>query len=293
MTEAANPQILVQVKAFHSPEENIQSLKLFIESLPKTSTALYASAPFTQISSIAKTFAPNGLTVGVNEMVSASLSTFTGSIAGRMVGTSGAGFVLIPAFGANNSEEAAAIASKEKIEAALSQNVTPYVTLDESWEEHHDGHSKEAMGKRLKSTLAGFSEDALKKVIFVYNAQWILGGLWEASSSDLQSAYSRVAEVIQEVFSGKIPATRLLVSVPAYSMELSLLIAALQKRKEPFLGYLYGDLGPGTTQMQPLFSMTPPAKEEAAAPSKETQGAPEKKKRAPKAKPPAESTEEN
>lgn len=293
MTETANPQILVQVKAFHTPEENIQSLKLFIDTLPKTSTALFASAPYTQISSIAKTFAPNGLTVGVNEMVSASLSTFTGSIAGRMVGSSGAHFVLIPAYGATSSEEAAAVASKEKIEAALSENVTPYVTLDESWEEHHDGHSKEAMVKRLKSTLAGFSEDALKKLIFVYNAQWILGGLWVATSSDLQSAYTNVAEVLQEAFSGKIPTSRLIVSVPAYSMELSSLIAALQKRKEPFLGYLCGDLGPGTTQMQPLFQLASAVKEEPAAISKEAPDAPEKKKRAPKAKPPVESTEEN
>ena len=265
MSETTLPRIVVQVKAFHPLDENIKSLQLFIDNLPAKSGSIFVSAPYTQIESLTSTFSQNGITVGANEMVSALPSSFTGSIAGRMVNSSEARFVLIPALGANAAEETEVAASKEKVKAALKANITPYITLNETWEEHHDGLSKEAMSKRLRTTLEGLSDEELKKLIIVYSAQWILGGLWEASSSDLSNAYKCVAETVKETFPEKISLSQLIISVPSYSIELSSLIATLQRQNEKFLGFLCGDLGPGTTQMHPLFVMTEKVSEKAPA----------------------------
>lgn len=297
MNEKNSPQLLVQVKAFHSLDENIKSLRLFLDTLKEKPANLFISVPYNQVQTFTETFKTNGIIVGVNEMVSATPSAFTGSIAGRMVGTSGSHFVLIPAFGANATEEAAAELSKDKIKAALDQNVIPYVTLNESWEEHHDGISKEAMSKRLVKTLSSFSEDQLQKIVIVYNAQWILGGLWESSSSDLKSAYKNVTDAVKEAFSGKIPPSRIIVSVPSYSTDLYSLVSSLNNQSDTFLGYFCGDLGPSTTQMQPLFhagsdqiTNVIPAQTSSKIDSKPLEPAEDNAK---KKRPRAKSTEEN
>ena len=247
------PILLAQCKAYHSLDDIIKEIESILKIHSSKTHRLYISLPYTYIEPISQKFPDNQLKAGAEIFPHADKESFTHSIAGKMLETVRAQFVLVgtPQDRAFNTTENL----KNKAKAVLENKIPLFICLNDTLQQFQDKTSSQTLLGQLKEITEGLSNDELKNAYIVYNAEWISSTPWEASSPELREAYSTFREVIKTAFEpGVINDAQLIVTIPAYSNDVSHIIAFLQKEQHPITGYSLGILGSSAEYLKPLFT---------------------------------------
>jgi triosephosphate isomerase len=250
-----SPMLLAQCKALHPLED----IKKEITSLLKVQSVkdfnIHISLPYSYIEPIKQQFAAENIHLGSEILLNADDSCFTASIAGRMVKESSSEFVLIGASQDRIFHSSDSRHLKNKLKIALQHKIIPYVCVGESLQEHQDKKGKQIIIEQLNDCLEGASDEELKNIFIIYNAEWICLTPWEADSIDLKEAYQNFREAVKEVTaSNDVSSQQLIVAIPGYSQDVSQLIQLLKNAENPFYGYSLGVLGSSADYLQPLVT---------------------------------------
>ena len=256
METADTPLLLVQCKANQSLEDVSKAITNLLKIQSPHDFNIHISLPYSFMEPISKKFANEKMHIGAENLLDTDEGSFTGSIAGKMLKEAKAAFVLIGTAQDRTSHSATSNHLKNKVKSALENNVHPFVCIGETLQEHQDKTAKNILISQLKDCLEGLSEEELKNIHLVYNAEWISRTPWEAESPELQEAYNIFREVVITALQPiKFPPSQMLVAVPAYSEDISKLIQSLQAAPEPFIGYSLGILGLSSEFLKPITTM--------------------------------------
>lgn len=248
-----NPILLAQCKAYHS----IDIVSKELETLLKIDSAkdfnIHISLPFSYIEPIYKKFSNHEFQAGAEVLLPAEEVSFSESIAGKILQSVQAKFVLI-----GTPEERLLSTPHQlnnKIKAALNHEIQPFVCISDTLQEHQDKTNKQSFITQIKNCLDGLSPESLTKIFIVYNAEWISQTPWEAKSPELEEAYATFRDAIQEVLGSDILSSlKLIVAVPAFSQDVAQLIQNLKAQPIPFSGYSIGILSESAEYLQPLVN---------------------------------------
>lgn len=246
------PILLAQCKAYQSLEE----ITLAIENLIKIESSahfnIHVSLPYSFIEPLSQKFSEQNIQMGMENLLDADEGSFTASILDKMTDHVKAKFVLIGTSQDRFSHSQNTHHLKNKVKAALSSQVKPFICIGENLQEHHDKLSKEILISQLKDCLEGLSTEELNNLYIVYNAEWISNTPWEAESSGLKEAYKIFEGVVKETVPDyTFSPSQLIITIPVYSEDVSKLIASLQT-SQTFAGYSIGILGLSSELLQPL-----------------------------------------
>lgn len=253
METLKSPLLMAQCKAYHSIEDISREIQSLLKIHSPKSLDIHISLPYSFIDPILNKFPANEFKVGAEIMLNTDKNSFTGSIAGKMLEEAKVKFTLIGTDQDRISHSANAGQLKNNVTTALHSNVQPYICIEETLQEFQDKASKEVLLLKLKTCLDGLTVEEMKNIFIIYNAEWISRTPWENSSPEIHAAYKIFREVVNEATGeGNISSSQLIVAIPAYSEDVSLLIKSLQEESDPFLGYSVGILGSSAEYLIPI-----------------------------------------
>jgi triosephosphate isomerase len=156
--------------------ETEQLIRALLAGDSKSDRALVVVCPpFTALQTASKLLAGSHIAVGGQDMSCHDKGAFTGEISSAMLLTAGATFVIL-----GHSERRQYHAETDqlinaKAGQALAAGLTPIICVGETLDEREGGRTEAVVGKQLDGTLAGFTADALKKMIIAYEPVWAIG----------------------------------------------------------------------------------------------------------------------
>lgn len=254
VSEIKNFLLLAQCKAYHSLEDTSKEIENLLKIQAHEAFTIHVSLPYSFLGHLITTFNDKRLNLGAETLLDADEGCFTATISGKMALESKAQFVLIGTPQDRFFHSTGSHQLKNKLKSALENNIMPFICIGETLNEHQDRKAKEILKAQLKDSVEDISNEMLKKLYIVYNAEWISSAPWAATSSDLKEAYQTFREVVTETFEpGTISHEQLIVAVPAYSKDLHELINILKEIPDPFGGYSMGILGLSSEFLQPLI----------------------------------------
>jgi len=254
LEEATRPFLLAQCKAFHSLEDVYKEIESLLKVERIKEFDIHISLPYSFIEPASKKFEADKIQFGAENLLNADEGCFTASIAGKILEEVKAKFVLIGAIQDRFSHAKDSHLLKNKLTTALGTQNKIFVCIGDTLQEYQDQLSKQILIAQLNDCLEGISEEDLKRLYVVYNAEWIARTPWEANSPELQEAYQTFIDAIKETPQlQNFNSNQLIVTIPAYSQDVSQLIQALKTRSHPFLNYSIGILGSSAEYLQHLI----------------------------------------
>lgn len=253
METTHRPILLAQCKAYQSIDEISKAIENLLKTQSTNYFDIYISLPYSFIEPLSKKFEAENIVIGAETLLDTDEGSFTASIVGKMLKEAKAKFVLIGTDQDRTSPPSQSQHSKRKVKAALDANIPPFVCIGETFQEHQDKVAKDILKNQLKDSLEGFSSEELKDLYIVYNVEWIAQTPWEANSPELHEAYTTFKETVNDVLGAEaISSNQLMITVPAYSEELKILVQQLQENSDSPKNFSIGILALSSEFLQPL-----------------------------------------
>lgn len=201
---ARTPLIAGNWKMYKTEKEAVEFIGSLASLVEGCKALVYLSVPFTMISPVAKAAKKTNIVIGAQNMHDASEGAFTGEIAGLMLKSAGAEFVLI-----GHSERRAIFREDDhfihrKLIRALKDGLQPILCVGETETEEEEGRRDEVLKRQLSSALAGVSAEDVEKIIVAYEPVWAIGTGKTATPKVAQSAHHFIRKVLEELFNATV-----------------------------------------------------------------------------------------
>lgn len=236
------PVFLASYKGYYPLEKTIEMIEQLAEKAKTTDFDLYITVPLDYLPKLKEHFAQKPLHFGAEMMLSADDSSFTQSVAGRVLANLQCPFVLIGTTEERLILKTSDASLKKKVVAAVESSLCPIVAIGESLHEYEDGHSIEVMKKQLHEDLGGLSPDQLAKVQVLYDAPWIANSCWGDDSAYVPKAYANFVKAVEDFFGEKTASVPLYFSIPCFAEHLPKAPPKISCR-----GYYFGVMTPSHT----------------------------------------------
>lgn len=246
-----NDHLFAQCKAYHSYEETLKNCQSFVEKYGNDLNQIYLSVPFTFIKPLSEAFSNSKVQIGADSMLPVEQKDFTESVSTKMLIDAKASFVLVGTAkereylkNLNASLKKNANASlKNKLKHAIDAKINPFLCINDTEIEFHDGKSKEILKNELCDFVNELSEEQLKGLHIMYDAAWISKSFWEASDDILFNAINNFSSAVNEVLAPEILSTiHLIAPIPEGSPEFAQIIEKLKNPPYKFHGFSLGTI---------------------------------------------------
>lgn len=165
-------------------------------------------SPAIHLNSIAKLSATvNNVGVGGQNIHQAESGAFTGELSATQIKSTGADYIIL-----GHSERRAYFGETdallaEKVDAALTHDLTPLFCIGETKEERESGNFFEVIESQLTNGVFHLQADAFSKVVLAYEPVWAIGTGLTASPEQAQEVHAYIRKTVankygQEVADG-------------------------------------------------------------------------------------------
>ena len=156
--------------------------------------------PFIQLAAIVDCVDNDKIGVAAQNCANKESGAYTGEISAEMIASTGAKYVII-----GHSERRAyyhetAEILKEKVELALSNNLTPIFCIGEVLEERESEKQFEVVKSQIVDSLFDLSTEDFSKIVLAYEPVWAIGTGKTASPAQAQEIHAFIRKTIAEKY---------------------------------------------------------------------------------------------
>ncbi|MDG1873342.1 MAG: triose-phosphate isomerase, partial [Mariniblastus sp.] len=128
---------------------------------------------------------------------------FTGETSPNMLTDIGCSFVIL-----GHSERRHVIGETDelinkKVYAALEAGLTPVLCVGESLDDREAGNTQDVVKSQFSGSLAGMSEDQIRKTVIAYEQVWAIGTGKTASPAQAQEVHADLRKLIAERYNSE------------------------------------------------------------------------------------------
>jgi triosephosphate isomerase len=217
---ASSPRILVTLwKPYRSLEEVENIIAQAIADTTIAPQNRYIALPYTYLKTLSAKLAASGVVFGSDFLDPVAETSFTGTIATRLLKEAGARFVLVGTaerrrkFGETNAQ------IRDKLQNAARDDLIPFLCVGENCEDFSAGRSKEVLIQQLKECLEGLSAKQLKGLTIVYEAPWMDTFPYRPNENELTKAYEQFNAALKEALDEKVLNTLHLIYAYPYDLD--------------------------------------------------------------------------
>jgi len=178
--------------------EFISSLKEACQGI--TEAEIIAIPPFTALSSVAEHIQDSPITLGAQNFFWEDNGAFTGEVSASMLVDVGCSYVLIGHSERRQHFEETNKTVNKKIQAALSNGLTPIFCMGESLEERESGKTKEKIESQILEGLEDIGTEDSRKIVFAYEPIWAIGTGLTASPDQAEDVHNFIRNILAEKY---------------------------------------------------------------------------------------------
>lgn len=155
-----------------------------------TQTEIILVPPFVHLSNVHSIINDSNVHLGAQNCHEKQSGAYTGEVSANMIKSLGASHVIIGHSERreyfNESDQLLA----EKINAALSADLTPIFCCGERLESREEGTQEEVVGEQVASALFGLSTEEISKIVIAYEPVWAIGTGKTATADQAQEMHA-------------------------------------------------------------------------------------------------------
>ena len=156
--------------------------------------------PFTALAKIADALSESNIKVGAQNVCWEEKGAFTGEVSVAMLLEAGCTYVIL-----GHSERRAMFGDtnetvNKKLKAALRNGLLPIVCVGETLEQREKGVTQDVIKGHVQGSLAGLSEEEMKKVIIAYEPVWAIGTGKTATRQQAQEVHLYIRNLLSGMF---------------------------------------------------------------------------------------------
>lgn len=141
---------------------------------------------------------------GAQNCHSEEKGAFTGEISAAMLAASGVSYIIVGHSERRLYFHEYAEFLKQKVQACLSQKLTPVFCCGEVQAEREAGNHKEVVQQQIREALFGFNEDEIQRMIIAYEPVWAIGTGLTATPAQAQEMHQYIRSILKDQYSESI-----------------------------------------------------------------------------------------
>lgn len=155
--------------------------------------------PFTAVKAVGDVITGTHIDLGAQNMHWEKSGAFTGEVSAEMLREIYCHYVIL-----GHSERRTYFGETDEIvnkktRAALESNLIPIVCVGETLAEREAGQTNEVVGRQVRGSLAGLSNQQLVKTVIAYEPVWAIGTGKTATPQQAQDAHAFIRSVLAEI----------------------------------------------------------------------------------------------
>lgn len=156
--------------------------------------------PVTAVAKVADALSETNIKVGAQNVYWEEKGAFTGEVSMGMLLEAGCTYVIL-----GHSERRAMFGDtnetvNKKLKAALKNGLLPIVCVGETLEEREKGVTQDVVKDHVHGSLAGLSEEEMKKTVIAYEPVWAIGTGKTATPQQAQEVHLYIRNLLSEMF---------------------------------------------------------------------------------------------
>jgi triosephosphate isomerase len=160
--------------------------------------------PAVYLEVVAKAVAGSNVGVGAQNAYHEAEGAFTGEISMGMLLDVGCKYVIL-----GHSERRHVLGETDaeinkKVHAAFAADVLPIVCVGELLEEREAGRTLEVVRSQFDGSLAGLSEDGMKRTVIAYEPVWAIGTGKVATPDQAEEVHASLRQIIAERYNSEV-----------------------------------------------------------------------------------------
>ena len=182
----------------------VEELKNELAKVDTSDVTVVVSPPYVNLSEAVKTAQGSPVNVSAQNVHQEESGAYTGEISAQMLKSVGVGYVIIghserrEYFGENATDIA------KKVDAVITQGLTPIYCCGEVKEERESGNQNEVVGGQISSELFHLSPEDFGKVVIAYEPVWAIGTGLTASPDQAQDMHAFIRDFVSEKYGQEI-----------------------------------------------------------------------------------------
>ncbi len=154
--------------------------------------------PFCYLEAVGRAIAGSKVALGAQNMYFQPEGAFTGEIAASMLCDLGCRYVIL-----GHSERRHVLHESDeeinkKVHAALAAGLVPIVCVGELLAEREAGQTAAVIRRQFAGSLAGLSEEQMRKIVIAYEPVWAIGTGKVATPAQAEQAHLDLRKIIQQ-----------------------------------------------------------------------------------------------
>jgi len=155
--------------------------------------------PFTAVKAVGDVITGTHIDLGAQNMHWEKSGAFTGEVSAEMLREIYCHYVIL-----GHSERRTYFGETDEIvnkktRAALENNLIPIVCVGETLAEREAGRTNEVVGRQIRGSLAGLTNQQLVKTVIAYEPVWAIGTGKTATAQQAQDAHAFIRTVLAEM----------------------------------------------------------------------------------------------
>jgi len=151
---------------------------------------------FTALSSVSATLADSAIKMSAQDCFWEEEGAFTGEVSPKLLKDAGCSHVII-----GHSERRLYFGETDetvnrKTQAAVAAELIAIVCVGETLEQREERATFTVVGKQIRGALAGFTEDAFKRIVIAYEPVWAIGTGKTATDEQAQAVHVFIRNLI-------------------------------------------------------------------------------------------------
>lgn len=152
------------------------------------------------LDSVSSAISGSGIALGAQDVYFESNGAFTGETSTTMLADIGCTFVIL-----GHSERRHVMGETDplinkKVHATLAAGLTPVVCVGELLEERDAGRTHEVVNSQFVGSLAGLTDEQIRKTVIAYEPVWAIGTGKTASPEQAQEVHADLRKMLSEQY---------------------------------------------------------------------------------------------
>jgi triosephosphate isomerase len=157
--------------------------------------------PSVYLGDLAATLRGSAIGLGAQNVYSKPDGAYTGELSCAMLQDVGCQYVIL-----GHSERRAIFGEtdalvNEKLKAVLAAGLTPIVCIGETLEEREAGRTTDVVRGQCRGSLAGLTEEQMKKTVLAYEPVWAIGTGKTATPAQAEEVHADIRALLSTLFS--------------------------------------------------------------------------------------------
>ena len=169
-----------------------------LSGMSEVSSEVVVCAPFPYLSQVEGLIADSRVKLGAQNLNTNSSGAFTGEVSADMIKDFGARHVIVGHSERRGLYGETSSLVAEKVKAALDNDLTPLLCVDETLEQREAGETETIVAEQINAVIELVGIGAFRNVIIAYEPVWAIGTGKTASPEQAQAAHLFIRGLLGE-----------------------------------------------------------------------------------------------